>query len=308
MMVITKVKLACMSAVVLSGLAGVARADTVNLLATQSLSYDGNVPVVLTQTATDGGSASVSDSIGSANSSVNGRDLANEAIGFLGLGTASQGIGIYASSGLAGFNDVFLAPGTGHFNFNFEFVGGFISTTADKTTTGGTQVSSFGAKVTERIDGGPEKTLFDYLGLMTLVGNGTPTFTQTGALLPSGGPSLTQGSGLFQFLLYSHSVDLGALRGGQSVEINYTLTSFASGTGTTCGGTAISRFAKPAIVSGPGDTLGCATAFASNLDPSATTLPPTITPVAPVPEPASMAILLGGGLAFGAVRRARRPG
>ncbi len=137
------------------------------------------------------------------------------------FGSRSSGAGIYNVNG--SFHIVQTVTNTGSSTqlatFNFDISPGFISNNLGAALTGG-QFLSAGLSFAITRDGNP---IYNSAATLTTNSGGT-TFTS------SGDTSLYGGSGTYYFINgVTKSIALGLLGAGQSLVLDYTLSSFANG-------------------------------------------------------------------------------
>ena len=301
------------SATLAWGLAPPAWADVIGLSASATYSLDGGGPTSISQSTPTTAFPNIfpSANSGTTTSSVFGHDYSSQPNGQYAFGTRSSGNGAYSINGTSIYMQSFTqSPSVGGlYVFNFTIDAGNLSVSLPVGSTG-QQSAGVTAVITETLNGGTSKTLFNYSASFALTtGGALPSFSETGAKLNPGGPTLAAGSGNYSWSPYVSNVSLGTLSPGDQVAINYTLTSFAAGTTTTCGsgGTVTAAVAKPLIARAfaaigigiGGGTSGCS-AVARIGDPPniAGGLPtnlqaPSVQPVA-VPEPGTLALMTVG--------------
>jgi hypothetical protein len=147
---------------------------------------------------------------------------------------------------------------------------------------------------------------FGYSSSMSVSGpTATPMFTESGATLNPAGATKSSGNGYYSWGDYIGSVDLGFLAPSQTVTLEFTATSMATGTspggcqqtsngygGFNCAGLGygLARFGDPNSANGGGPFVAFVPGAVAN----------------PVPEPAALAALGAGLAALTGLRRARR--
>ena len=215
------------------------------------------------------------------------------------FGSRSSGQGNFTITGTLDYRTTFANTTGAVINpvLGFTIDGGDLGV---NLPTGATSASaSLTAIITESVNGGPATPLFSYESVMNITDPAAdPAFTESGAVFNSAGATLGAGNGDYSWSPYSGSLALASLNPGDSIVLDYTLVSNASGVGACSSG----GIATASIV-GYGSSP-CDTAVARIGDPNQVTANSPLG-ISLVPEPAS-AVVLGAGLASLAFMRRRR--
>ena len=222
------------------------------------------------------------------------------------FGSRSSGAGVYSISGRTEYQQTITNTNAAatDYTVTYTLANGGLNVQAAPTASGA-QTAAVTAILTAT-GGMASQTLVNYAASLNF--NSTsqviPSFSETGLVLNAAGPTLAPDSGDYSWNPYTATVDLGILAPGASVDLDYVITSAATGStpfqtrltllayggnggygGLTNGGSALGRFGDP--------FTGTGTAFVVKANALA------------VPEPASLAVLGAGFAALASFRRRR---